>query len=1476
MKPAHPLVRDLAWVMALLAVLACVFATYIASEKSLDKVNRRHHDSTDLIDELRQSSDDLTRMVRTYVVTGDLAYKQYFQDILDIREGRKPRPSNYGRIYWDFVTAGHAPSNGQGDAVPILTMLRNAGFTDNEFALLENAKAASDTLSQIETQAIELVSSHPGSNSHRELAVAMVHDMAYHWAKGGIMAALDSCFRSMDERTQADIKTAQQAVLLFRTLVFGLVLVLLLAIWRTYKDMSATLGAPIAEVYDKIASIGHAGEDTNSARLITTQRSLMGWLKTAESQLKDAQERSRQAHLELSETLARLQRITQNVPVIVFEYCRSKDGTRSIPFVGHAFENVVGLSYETISADPLRFFEFVHPEDQPGVHHAFRLCMQHGDKLLHEFRLRPVEGEAQRWQQVHAISVQEPDGMVRAFGYLLEITERKQAEQAYTDSEYKARALFNSSPSPMLVCSLQTGLISEVNDAALALADAHGKTLVGHRLSELFIAPEVCAALLHNVEQSGTDTVESQLRLSAKSRPLCVITASKVTLTSGSVLIAALQDVTAQRRIEHEIRDLNATLEQRVHERTEDLLREIQERRIAEVERRAAEADLANARRLAQGIVEYAPYAVWAVSIGNEKPFVVYNRTATEITGYTANDFASLSDWQRKIVPDPVYRSKVLNNWRASVKGSKTAQFGTYLITSKDGQEKWVQFGRSQLDDGTIVMFGQDVTLARQQSLDLENAMQRANVATQSKSEFLANMSHEIRTPMNAIIGMSHLALQLDLDAKARNYLHKVNQAAKNLLGIINDILDFSRIEAGKLIMESVVFALDDVMDQLASLVALKAAEKGLELHFAIPPGLPATLMGDPLRLGQILVNLGNNAVKFTDKGSIVVSVEMVNQTDDQVELHFSVRDTGIGMTPEQLQRMFQAFSQADSSTTRKYGGTGLGLTISKSLVELMGGRIWIESEPGVGSAFHFHARFAQPSKHEQAQIPLRPTVAHELDAMDILIVDDNPIAREILFTLAANLGMCPDLACDAEQAMNMTAHRQRTQRPYGAILLDWKMPGMDGLDCLDALHKTYGAELPPVLVVSAYGQDEAQSQAIKRSLHLGGVLQKPVTASSFQKAMLQALNIATGSVAASSLASEGAEGPKWQIPALIGKRVLLVEDNEMNQELASELLTRSGMQVVLAEDGQIALDTLAKDPVFDAILMDCQMPVMDGYTATKVIRSQARWQDIPILAMTANAMLGDKEKALAAGMNDHIAKPIDVDQMFATLIKWINPSAAIALPSPTSVYAPSPPSLPQASIKIPVLTGIDTAMGLHRCLNDDRLYISLLRRFASAGPRFAMDFASALSGNRWEDATRHAHTLKGTSGNLGATALAQSAAQLESACRSQAPEGEVREQFQTVMRELTQVLNGLRALEGVRTRASDKKVDSASVPHLVSQLDDLISDSDMGALEVAGELAMALKGQPHEDIAQAVSQALEMMEFDEAKALLSRFMLGA
>ncbi|RFP18724.1 MULTISPECIES: ATP-binding protein [unclassified Duganella] len=742
----------------------------------------------------------------------------------------------------------------------------------------------------------------------------------------------------------------------------------------------------------------------------------------------------------------------------------------------------------------------------------------------------------------------------------------------------------------------------------------------------------------------------------------------------------------------------------------------------------AEQALLANQERY-RALVNGAPEAIVVVDSMHGR-IVDHNRKAEQLFGRSAAELRA-AEVAELYAATAAEQAAVRESVRAHITRALAGEQLVFerTVRSSDGREIPCEVWLSSLASGgrTLLRVSYiDITLRKRAEAELGRhqhqleqlvdertaalsiALGQAQEASRAKSNFVSNVSHELRTPMNAIIGMSTLALDLQLDAKARNYIEKVQRAAENLLGIINNILDFSRVEAGKLTLEVIPFRLDEVLDNLATMIVQPAASKGVELLFRVAPEVPAALLGDPLRLGQILTNLGNNAVKFTERGRIVVEVAQLARDAAGSELHFTVADTGIGMPPEHCARLFQAFSQADDTITRKYGGSGLGLAISKELALLLGGRIWVESTLGQGSVFHLVCRFGVPAVAPAKTVP-----------------------------------------------------------------------------------------------------SDLRAQAVAR---------------------------------------------------LAGAHLLLVDDNEMNQELAQDLLSKAGITFEVAGDGSEALDLLARSGPFDGVLMDCQMPVMDGYTATRAIRSQPQWQTLPVLAMTANAMSDDRARALEAGMNDHIAKPLNVQQMFATMAQWITPARPAAAP------APAAPAAAADAAQFAVLPGIDARAGLATMGGSAAMYRKMLRRFRSEQAGFAQAFGAARAAGDSVTARRIAHTLRGAAGMIGALQAQAAAAALEQACRDGAPDSQADALQARVAAELDVVLAGLLPLDLEPEAAAPlAPLDEAALRAGLAGLKNLLDDNDGAALALAVRLAREAHGTPAEAPLRVVAAAVEDYDFELA-----------
>ncbi|MBP0018573.1 MAG: response regulator [Cyanobacteria bacterium SBLK] len=749
----------------------------------------------------------------------------------------------------------------------------------------------------------------------------------------------------------------------------------------------------------------------------------------------------------------------------------------------------------------------------------------------------------------------------------------------------------------------------------------------------------------------------------------------------------------------------------------------------------------------------------------------------------------------------------------------------------------------------------------RARAEQLEDARALAESASAAKSNFLAVMSHEIRTPMNAILGLSHLALQTQLDSQQVDYIQKIERSGQSLLRLMNDILDFSKIEAGKLALENIDFELDTIVQNVSNLVGLRAENKGLEFSIGIDPKIPNSLRGDPLRLEQILLNLTSNAVKFTDAGEVIVRITLRERQNHRVALTFSVRDTGIGLTSEQCARLFRSFSQADDSTTRKYGGTGLGLAICKRLVNLMKGKIWVDSQPGQGSNFQFFAVFETPA------IPsVSFAIPPALNRIKTLIVDDSPAARDILKELLQSFSLQADTVASGEEALKVL---QEAEIPYQLVIMDWRMPGgMNGVESIERIRATSLPHQPRILLVTGHGQMDIKQQAKRAGAE--NCLSKPIDRSMLYDTLIKTF-------CSDTLVQSVRDLPQAiDTPSLAGYKLLLVEDNEINQQIARELLAGAGANLDTASNGLEAVEAVERDR-YDAVLMDIQMPEMDGIEAARRIRALAdserpdrqRFADLIIIAMTAHALIGDRDLSLQAGMNDHITKPIDPSHVFRTLLRWLesnNGQSNGQTDSPETAF-----STPLATVPPPAkaqweLDGIDAKAGIRRIGGNTDAYRRVLRQFCDKNQNTFARIQGAIAAKDYELAKQYIHTVKGTAGNIGAKDLFAAAADLEQALQQDSPAETLPDLMPVLKESLAIVMN---AIEGLHSSSPSsvppKSIDLLVLKNHLKELERLLHVDIAAALEQLNDLSELTQGTAHDAEIQQLQDSLFNFETDAA-----------
>jgi len=1322
--------RVITLVVIVLSLIAITFAAvarhyWIVAQTNYESRRRMSAFS----DQLAKGSDRLTNAVRAYAATGDQRYKKEFDEELKIDRNR------------DIAVSG----------------LQKLGLTEEEQELIERAKRNSDKLILLENQAFAAV-----ENLDTPHAIQIVYGPEYITAKASIMEPIAQCRQLMEHRfTSTATKRADQArildnVALSVLLVNAITIVSAMIFFYRRKVINplANLTQNLADLIGKKegAKIGYQQETTEIGevarsiekyRINVDEADRQNWIKRSVAEIADSLQGAEKPEDFGNRLLSTL------VPMVGGGYAAfhlfdesdkhfhfasgygfgdgHDEGTTFKPGQGIAGQAAVEKKAITLTDIPPNYIEIGSGlgKATPRILTAIPVATE--DRVLAVIEVASFSAFTNEQRTL----LEESAPMI---ALKLDVLQRNvrtlQLLEQVRVSEQRTRLILEST---------DEGIFGVDTDGRITFVNPAACELLGYTQNEMIGQPS--HQLIHHHHPDGSEYPKENCPMFAAYK-------------KGE-----------SKRIDNEFLwkkdDSGLPVEYGATpvRKGEDLVGAVISFKDI-TERKRAEAQLQHTNFLSDGALDLTKAGYWHVPLDGSGWYKSSERAARIFGDPPTSDHRyTLEHWAKHVREGDEAAAKItMQNFNDAIEGNVPVYDATYAYKRPiDGQIVWIHaLGRVVKDaNGKATdMFGvtQDITDFKLLEMELVAAKIKADEATQMKSMFLANMSHEIRTPMNAIIGLSYLGLKTQLNPKQRDYLNKIHNAGTSLLAVINDILDFSKIEAGKLDIEQTDFKLDDVITSVTTITGQKAHEKGLEFLAEMPSTVPQYLVGDPLRLGQILTNLVNNAVKFTERGEIRMSAELLERTGEKCKLKFSVRDTGLGMTKEQAAKLFQPFTQADMSTTRKHGGTGLGLTICRRLVELMGGQICLESEPGYGSTFSFTVWLGIGEQKGSGKI-----VPERLQQLNVLVVDDNAAACEIIHESLRSIVHHVDAVASGNAAVASVKQRD-SDEPYDIIFMDWRMPGLDGLQASRIIKSDESlAHQPAIVLVTAFGREEVREEA--EHLHLDGFLLKPVTKSMLIDALVNVFSSPSEEIDAAGAAEASKEAKRLQ-----GLRVLLTEDNEINQQIAVELLESVGATVDVANDGSIAVKKLFahERPPYDIVLMDLQMPEMDGYQATRKIRSEARFTKLPIIAMTAHATTEERERCLDAGMNDHISKPIDPSLFYETLSRFYKQAE-----SARTVEIQKPPAKSKELDEIPNIEGLDTKDGLTRVGGNQKLYLKLLRQFVDQQASAPQLIAEALASKDFPTAERSAHTVKGVAGNLGAREIQQVAGTLEKSINS-------------------------------------------------------------------------------------------------------------
>ncbi len=1178
-----------------------------------------------LSQELKQSSDHLTKFARSYAVTGDIIWRDLFEHVLAVRDGKSTIPTGHNYEYWDTVifqdlqdlNRSHSLSgNNVNGGVSLLERLQNSGITTQEFNNLKSALQLSEQLVSLERQAFDILATHSNSTprtdySNLRKAQSILYSNEYFQEKAKIMSGIGSAHELILERITSGISEAESTEQALQHLHNALIITLLLSIilsfillWRWYINPIAGL---LRTVVDQV--------DNDNYSFVIKQKSY-----------------------------ADVQRFINRLNVVLKHISNQ-------------------LEFQTVEKD----FNILLRTNTT----LEGLCQEAVRFILQRFPFQQVRLSLYRNGQLERIALSGFDVSTEA-------------------------------------------ILSEVS--------------IHHHDIVRSLTPVVLKNL------SGKYSVNSQGGL------LEINEFYFLPLSTNDVPIALLELATIAEVSEHDNQQLSKLLD--------DLSISIQLLQNTE-KQREAQREVIEQSRINQQVLNASPNPMYCLSeLGR---YLMVNARFCELVGKHADDIIDLKP--SDVFDSPITAQKFENHHESLRVIADITQYDIQLIDSSQNQLDMLvneaSYSNEEGEVSGIVGILMDLTDRKQMEEALREAKDAALAMSQAKGNFLANMSHEIRTPMNAILGMTHLALNSDLNPTQQKYINRVNESAKSLLGIINDILDFSKIESGKLAIDNTDFRLDHVFDNLINIIFVKTNEKNIEFLVDIDPKIPIHLIGDPLRIGQVLLNLCSNAIKFTDQGEIIVTVTLLDQNEQDLLLEFMVSDTGIGIHSSAIETLFDSFTQADQGITREFGGTGLGLSISKQLVELMGGKIHVVSEVGQGSRFSFTLPC---SAKVTLETPSSVQTSGSFQNKKALIVDDNQSARQILAQLLSQLGFTTHTAPSATQALQ-TLHKE----VFDLLLIDWNMPEINGLELLELANQQGVINDAKVTLVTAYGRELSLTADQKQWIH--ALLFKPVNPSNLLDSVMNCFGLDATLSPVSNRATSVCRFPD--------AKILLVEDNLINQEVAIGLLEQSQVKLDVANNGSEAIDRVQYND-YDLVLMDIQMPEIDGLTATKRIRQWFTATELPIVAMTANAMQSDAQSCLDAGMNEHLAKPIDVEQLYRVLERYLGRTNLSSNLSSKLIPSNNHPATSSFKVQsesdpLPRLTGMDVEAAIRNIGGDGQRYFSILERYLSGLQEELNALHDEISAANWTDALRSAHTIKGTSSNLSITSIARHVRQIES-----------------------------------------------------------------------------------------------------------------